>query len=81
MHLRKITLGRATEDNQIDADLSLEGPAWKISQKQGVIKLKNNGDFFIAIEAWWPIYINGRPVLCVSKWRLSNSSMVEIGSL
>jgi hypothetical protein len=31
----QITLGRATKDNQIDVDLSLEGPAWKISRKQG----------------------------------------------
>ncbi|KAL0614168.1 Microspherule protein 1 [Plecturocebus cupreus] len=41
MHSPKITLGRATNDNQIDVDLSLEGLAWKISWKQGVIKLKN----------------------------------------
>lgn len=31
----QITLGRATKDKQIDVDLSLEGPAWKISRKQG----------------------------------------------
>nr|DBA32939.1 TPA: hypothetical protein GDO54_000683 [Pyxicephalus adspersus] len=35
MRSREITLGRATKDNQIDVDLSLEGPAWKISRKQG----------------------------------------------
>lgn len=155
----QITLGRATKDNQIDVDLSLEGPAWKISRKQGtsrkqcegpsslslpsspvarspwepsqsswgraagisgsltweswapsslslgsrvggnlrpssglpcllirlrlstrtgVIKLKNNGDFFIANEGRRPIYIDGRPVLCGSKWRLSNNSVVEV---
>lgn len=78
MRSREITLGRATKDNQIDVDLSLEGPAWKISRKQGVIKLKNNGDFFIANEGRRPIYIDGRPVLCGSKWRLSNNSVVEV---
>lgn len=31
----QITLGRATKDKPIDVDLSLEGPAWKISRKQG----------------------------------------------
>lgn len=108
-HPPQITLGRATKDNQIDVDLSLEGPAWKISRKQGsskerceclppsspwpppppshpplslccvgVIKLKNNGDFFIANEGRRPIYIDGRPVLCGSKWRLSNNSVVEV---
>lgn len=33
----QITLGRATKDKPIDIDLSLEGPAWKISRKQGTV--------------------------------------------
>ncbi|NWI17845.1 MCRS1 protein, partial [Crypturellus soui] len=73
----QITLGRATKDNQIDVDLALEGPAWKISRKQGIIKLKNNGDFFIANEGRRPIYIDGRPVLGGNKWKLNNNSVVE----
>uniref|UniRef100_A0A8C3NN97 Microspherule protein 1 n=1 Tax=Geospiza parvula TaxID=87175 RepID=A0A8C3NN97_GEOPR len=81
MRSREITLGRATKDNQIDVDLALEGPAWKISRKQGVIKLKNNGEFFIANEGRRPIFIDGRPVLGGSKWKLSNNSVVEIASL
>ncbi|KAE8616287.1 hypothetical protein XENTR_v10008766 [Xenopus tropicalis] len=81
MRSREITLGRATKDNQIDVDLSLEGPAWKISRKQGVIKLKNNGDFFIANEGRRAIYIDGRPVLPGSKWKLSHNSVVEISGL
>uniref|UniRef100_A0A3B4TJM3 Microspherule protein 1 n=1 Tax=Seriola dumerili TaxID=41447 RepID=A0A3B4TJM3_SERDU len=32
---REIYVGRATKDKQIDVDLSLDGPAWKISRKQG----------------------------------------------
>ncbi|NXX76783.1 MCRS1 protein, partial [Urocolius indicus] len=74
----QITLGRATKDNQIDVDLALEGPAWKISRKQGVIKLKNNGDFFIANEGRRPIYIDGRPVLGGNKWKLNNNAVVEV---
>lgn len=35
--LTQITLGRATKDKPIDIDLSLEGPAWKISRKQGTV--------------------------------------------
>ncbi|KAM4699118.1 microspherule protein 1 isoform 5-T5 [Discoglossus pictus] len=81
MRSREITLGRATKDNQIDVDLSLEGPAWKISRKQGVIKLKNNGDFFIANEGRRALYIDGRPVLPGSKWKLSHNSVVEISGL
>uniref|UniRef100_A0AAQ4RGJ3 Microspherule protein 1 n=1 Tax=Gasterosteus aculeatus aculeatus TaxID=481459 RepID=A0AAQ4RGJ3_GASAC len=78
---KKITLGRATKDKPIDVDLSLEGPAWKISRKQGIIKLKNNGDFFIANEGRRPIYIDGRPVLSGNKWKLNNNSVVEIAGL
>lgn len=81
MRSREITLGRATKDNQIDVDLSLEGPAWKISRKQGVIKLKNNGDFFIANEGRRAFYIDGRPVLPGNKWKLSHNSVVEISGL
>lgn len=81
MRSREITLGRATKDRQIDVDLSLEGPAWKISRKQGIIKLKNNGDFFIANEGRRPIYIDGRPVLSGNKWKLNNNSVVEIAGL
>ncbi|XP_014118277.1 PREDICTED: microspherule protein 1 [Pseudopodoces humilis] len=53
----------------------------KHPQKQGVIKLKNNGDFFIANEGRRPIYIDGRPVLGGNKWKLNNNSVVEIASL
>ncbi|CAL9704172.1 unnamed protein product [Knipowitschia caucasica] len=81
MRSREITLGRATKDKQIDVDLSLEGPAWKISRRQGVIKLKNNGDFFIVNEGRRPIYIDGRPVLPGNKWKLNNNSVVEIAGL
>ncbi|XP_051967619.1 microspherule protein 1 isoform X1 [Xyrauchen texanus] len=81
MRSREITLGRATKDKQIDVDLSLEGPAWKISRKQGIIKLRNNGDFFIANEGRRPIYIDGRPVLSGNKWKLNNNSVMEIAGL
>ncbi|XP_064597826.1 microspherule protein 1-like isoform X2 [Liolophura sinensis] len=81
MRSREITLGRATKDNQIDVDLSLEGPAWKISRRQGIIKLRNNGDFFVANEGKRPIYIDGKPVLAGVKQKLNNNSVVEISCL
>ncbi|XP_060554269.1 microspherule protein 1-like isoform X2 [Ruditapes philippinarum] len=81
MRSREITLGRATKDNQIDVDLSLEGPAWKISRRQGIIKLRGNGDFYIANEGKRPIYIDGKPILTGNKQRLCNNSVVEISCL
>ena len=35
---KQITVGRSTADSHVDVDLSLEGPAWKISRRQ-VIKV------------------------------------------
>uniref|UniRef100_A0A8C6SC60 Microspherule protein 1 n=1 Tax=Neogobius melanostomus TaxID=47308 RepID=A0A8C6SC60_9GOBI len=81
MRSREITLGRATKDKQIDVDLSLEGPAWKISRKQGIIKLKNNGDFFIVNEGRRPIYIDGRPVYLIAGLRFVFLINLELISL
>lgn len=81
MRSREITLGRATKDNPIDVDLSLEGPAWKISRRQGVIKLRNSGAFYIANEGKRPFYVDGKPILYNNKQRLNNSSVVEISCL
>ncbi|XP_033126359.1 microspherule protein 1-like [Anneissia japonica] len=81
MRSKEITLGRATKDNNIDVDLSLEGPAWKISRRQGIIKLRNSGDFYIANEGTRPIYVDGNPVLKGQKNKLDNNSVVEITGL
>lgn len=80
MRSREITLGRATKDISIDVDLSLEGPAWKISRRQGVIKL-HNGDFYIANEGKRPVFVDGKPVLAGNKYKLENNSVVEIVGL
>jgi len=81
MRSREITLGRATKDSNVDMDLSLEGPAWKISRRQGVIKLRNNGEFYLANEGKRPVYIDGKPVLANNKFKLGNNSVVEIVGL
>ena len=74
----QITLGRATKDNQIDVNLSLEGPAWKISRLQGIIKLRHTGDFFIANEGKRPIYVDSQPVPTGNKQKLNNNAVVEV---
>jgi len=76
--LCKITLGRSTKDNQIDVDLSLEGPAWKISRRQGVIRLKKNGEFSIVNEGKRPVYVDGRAVLTGCRDVLHNNSVIEV---
>ncbi|GAB6029584.1 Microspherule protein 1 [Chamberlinius hualienensis] len=81
MRSREITLGRSTKDNNVDMDLSLEGPALKISRKQGVIKMKSNGEFYLANEGKRPVYIDGKPVLVGNKHKLGNNSVLEIAGL
>jgi microspherule protein 1 len=81
MRSREITLGRSTKDNNIDVDLTREGPAWKISRRQGLIKLRNNGDFYLANEGKRPFYIDGQPLLTGNKLKLNNNSVVEISGL
>ncbi len=58
----QITLGRTTKDQPVDVDLKLEGPAWKISRKQGIIKLQKTGEFFISNEGKRSIFVDGKPV-------------------
>lgn len=76
----QITIGRSTKDSSVDVDLTLEGPAAKVSRQQGTIRLRNNGDFFILNEGKRPIYIDGRPILTGNKYRLNDNSVVEVGN-
>lgn len=81
MRSREIVLGRTTKDTTVDVDLSHEGPACKVSRKQGTIKLRSNGDFFITNEGKRPLYIDGRPLLCGHKTRLNDNCVIEISNL
>ncbi|XP_061398913.1 microspherule protein 1 [Musca vetustissima] len=81
MRSKEITFGRDAKDCVVDVDLSLEGPATKISRKQGTIKLRSNGDFFIANEGKRPIFIDGVPLLSGNKTRLANNCVVEMAGL
>ena len=59
----------------------MEGPAWKISRRQGIIKLKNNGEFYIANEGKRALYIDGKPVLKGNKAKLNHNSVVEVSDI
>lgn len=82
MRSREITLGRSTKDSVVDVDLSLEGPSFKISRRQGLIKLQPNGDFMIANTGKRPLYVDSKPVLGSGNCaKLNNNSVVEISGL
>lgn len=80
MRSREISFGRTTKDQAVDVDLSLEGPAHKASRRQGTIKLRSNGDFFIVNEGKRPLYIDGAPLLQGTKGRLGNNAVIEVSS-
>ncbi|XP_067015360.1 microspherule protein 1 [Anabrus simplex] len=81
MRSKEITMGRSTHDHTVDIDLSLEGPAWKVSRRQGTIRMRNNGDFFLSSEGKRAIYVDGRAILAGNKYRLNNNSVLEIAGL
>nr|XP_016932561.1 microspherule protein 1 [Drosophila suzukii] len=81
MRSKEITFGRDAKDCVVDVDLGLEGPAAKISRRQGTIKLRSNGDFFIANEGKRAIFIDGTPLLSGNKARLAHNCTVEISGL
>lgn len=74
----QIAVGRSTRDHSIDVDLSLEGPAAKVSRKQATIRLRNTGDFFMSSEGKRPIFVDGRPILQGNKVKLNHNSVIEV---
>lgn len=74
----QISVGRSTKDHTVDVDLGLEGPAWKVSRRQGTIRLRNNGDFFLSSEGKRPIFVDSRPILAGNKMKLNNNSVIEV---
>lgn len=80
MRSREITFGRNTNDFVVDVNLSLEGAAHKVSRKQGTIKLRSNGDFFIVNEGKRPVFIDGAPVVKGGRTKLNNNNVIEVSS-
>lgn len=62
----------------MDIDLSLEGPAWKVSRRQGVIKLRSSGEFYLANVGKRAMFVDGKPVLRGAKFKLNDNSTVEV---
>lgn len=82
MQLNQITFGRCTKDSTVDVDLSLEGPAKKISRRQGMIELQASGEFIIVNTGRRPFYVDSQPVLSGGNCTvIRNNSVVEIDGL
>lgn len=78
MRSREITFGRNAKDFSVDVNLSLEGPAYKVSRKQGTIKMRSNGDFFLVNEGKRPVFVDGMPIIGGNKTKLHNNNVIEV---
>lgn len=73
----KVIIGRHSYDFDVDVDLSIEGPALKISRQQGILTL-TDGRFYLENCGKRPFYVNGVPLACGDSTRLFNNSVIEI---
>ncbi|KAE8655055.1 Forkhead-associated domain-containing protein [Hibiscus syriacus] len=74
----EVVLGRATMDVDVDIDLGREGPANKISRRQAIIKLEEDGSFSLKNLGKSSIFLNGKEVSTGKLITLGSSSLIEI---
>lgn len=75
---KKVSLGRCCIDFDVDIDLSVEGPAMKISRRQGILTYEDEGFFKLLNCGKRPFYINGVPLAFGASTTLMNNSVIEI---
>ena len=78
---RETVLGRSTEDQKVDVDLSEEGNASKVSRQQAFIKLRWNGEFCLRNVGRRPVWINNVAVESGRRCALAPHSLVEVGGM
>ncbi|KAL5702600.1 hypothetical protein ACHQM5_027799 [Ranunculus cassubicifolius] len=80
---REVSLGRVTDDNSVDIDLTKERRVHSsISRLQAVIKMEEDGTFsFSNMGKFLLVIVNGKEVPNKHKIKLESSSLIEIGSL
>ena len=81
MRSQSMTIGRNTPDHTVDVDLSLEGPAFKVSRRHATVQLQEDAHFYLTCEGRRAIYVNGQPILPLERARLHHNCIVEVCSL
>ncbi|CAG7815514.1 unnamed protein product [Allacma fusca] len=81
MAAKEITLGRRTENNWVDADLSEEGNDFKVSRRQATIKMRALGDFVILNQGKHSMYIDGQALLPGEVASLHDQSVIKVSQL
>ncbi|KAH7672740.1 Microspherule protein N-terminal domain-containing protein [Dioscorea alata] len=74
----KVSLGRATEGVKVDIDLGREGHTKKISRRQAIIKLEQDGLFFMINVGKGSIFINSKEVPSGKRINLISGCLIEI---
>ncbi|KAK8587121.1 hypothetical protein V6N13_086127 [Hibiscus sabdariffa] len=74
----EVILGRSTMDVDVDIDLGREGRANKISRRQAIIKLEEDGSFSLKNLGKSCIFLNGKEVSSGQLTALGSSSVIEI---
>jgi len=78
MTSQAVTLGRNTTSSQVDFDLSLEAPAFKISRKQATIHVSSDGEFVIRNEGRRPLYLDGKALVSGKSTKLQHNQVLEV---
>lgn len=81
MKKKSVTFGRATPTNKVDFDLSLEGPAYKISRRQASIHCSEEGEILLHNEGRRVVFVDGRAVFSGRSARLESNQTIEVGSM
>lgn len=74
----EVSIGRETEDKKVDIDLGREGRANKISRRQAIIKMDENGLFSLKNIGKFSIFVNGQTVPAKKLTNLPPHSLVKI---
>ncbi|CAL5066656.1 unnamed protein product [Urochloa decumbens] len=77
----EVTLGRETGEIHVDIDLGKEGKANKISRRQAVIKMNDNGSFYVKNIGKCSIFVNSKEVPCNKRISLISDSLLEIRNM
>lgn len=74
----EVILGRSTDEADVDIDLGKGGRANKISRRQAIIKMEEDGSFFLKNLGKSSILVNGKAVGTEQSMGLGSSCLIEI---
>ncbi|KAG1347520.1 putative Microspherule protein 1 [Cocos nucifera] len=74
----EVSLGRATEDVKVDINLGREGCANKISRRQAIIRMDDDGSFLLKNTGKCSIFVNSKEVAAKKRINLSSGCLIQV---